>query len=205
MGQMIRLGALGLSILYILLVPRFVCSNNDVERIIFLGDSLTAGGRWGEYFKSEGQEIKNFGIIGDTTRDVLNRLDLVILEKPNKLFLMVGINDAPSWKTFTRIVRNYNFILKAIRAKSPGTKIYVQSILPVNNDKSKYEHDNENIKEVNQELKKMADRWSAVYIDLYRDFDSGGQLNGKYTDDGLHLNKSGYSLWVRLIDKYVRE
>jgi len=41
-----------------------------------------------------------------------------------------------------------------------------------------------------------------TYVDLYNEFTDGqGRLDEKLTTDGLHLNKSGYELWVRILRK----
>src|SRR5699024_7028471 len=48
---------------------------NEKKEIIFLGDSITDGNEWAEYFGS--QRIKNRGISGDVTDGVLYRHDYV--------------------------------------------------------------------------------------------------------------------------------
>jgi hypothetical protein len=41
--------------------------------IAFLGDSITAGGDWASWFP--GRDARNLGVPGDTTANVLDRLD----------------------------------------------------------------------------------------------------------------------------------
>ena len=59
--------------------------------IVFLGDSITARFEWQEYFSD--LTVTNRGIDSDVTEGVLNRLDTVENQHPQKIFLMIGIND----------------------------------------------------------------------------------------------------------------
>jgi len=59
--------------------------------IVFLGDSITARFEWQEYFSD--LTVTNRGIDSDVTEGVLNRLDTVENQHPEKIFLMIGIND----------------------------------------------------------------------------------------------------------------
>jgi lysophospholipase L1-like esterase len=51
---------------------------------------------------------------------------------PKSSFILIGINDIGKDIPDSVIAYNYFKIIKQIHAKSPGTKIYVQSILPLN-------------------------------------------------------------------------
>ena len=57
---------------------------------MFLGDSITEGGLWDAWF----QELPalNRGIGGDTTEDILARLDSAI-DQPTAVSLLIGTND----------------------------------------------------------------------------------------------------------------
>jgi lysophospholipase L1-like esterase len=181
---------------------------NLENEIIFLGDSITRGGKWSELFKNDtDQPIYNFGISGDTTEGILQRLDHVISFEPAKLFLLIGINDL--WnetKTREEILNNYRLILDQIKQKSPNTKIYLQSILPINREE--YQRTiliNLDIVFINQEIAKLAQEYNYQYIDLYSQFvNSEDKLNLEYSNDGLHLNQAGYLLWKNIITDYVK-
>lgn len=71
-------------------------------KITFLGDSLTWGGYGGNFVKEVASrlpqhEIINAGIGGNTVVNLLRRLDAVIAQKPDGVFVMVGGNDAISY------------------------------------------------------------------------------------------------------------
>jgi lysophospholipase L1-like esterase len=181
-----------------------VLPNNDNE-IIFLGNSITAGGIWTELFQD--LRIKNRGISGDVTDGILFRLNEVTESKPNKIFIMIGVNDLSKGKSKAYILNNYQKIIDEILNDSPETKIYIQSILPVNNEFDYFKnHTNktDSILSINNSLKTMAVEQGLTYIDLFSSFANEElKLNESYTFDGLHLNGQGYLLWKNIVEKYI--
>lgn len=171
--------------------------------IVFLGDSLTNCCEWHEFFRNV--RLKNRGISGDTTNGVLNRIDEVIESKPRKIFMMIGINDLNQGRSVDEILTNYNMILKYFHEKTSQTEVFVQSLLPLNNQKFPNNGVNHKIIELNAKLKGLAQEFSFHYIDLYSAFlDSNNQLDAQYTIDGIHLNGQGYLVWKGLIEQDVR-
>ena len=177
--------------------------------IIFLGDSLTDQGAWQELLRNTTTKpIKNRGISGDTTDGVLNRLQDIIIAKPFKIFLLIGTNDI--WneeKTPAEIISNYQIILSKFKTSIPQTQVYVQSLLPINNQDYPYlTLKNEEIISVNQQLEQLAQKFSYQYVDLYSSFiNQDNQLDAQYTMDGVHLNGKGYAQWQKNIAKFVAE
>ncbi|HEY9653142.1 MAG TPA: GDSL-type esterase/lipase family protein [Coleofasciculaceae cyanobacterium] len=176
------------------------------SEIIFLGDSLTDSCEWSELFANI--EIKNRGISGDRTDGVLSRVDDILKSHPQKIFLMIGINDLVQGVTESQVVGNYRVILEKIKIQSPETQVFIQSVLPINNRKSqeklKLRLDNEKVTSVNDNLKELAQEFSFYYIDLFSAFcDDGNALDSRYTTDGIHLNGKGYLLWQEIIKKDV--
>jgi len=171
--------------------------------IIFLGNSITDIGEWAEIWQNK--NVKNRGISGDNTFGVLARLDEVTSSQPDKIFIMIGINDLAQGTPDSVIITNYEAILAYIQSASPLTKIYVQSILPTNADFtefSRHQNKDTHIQYINTSLQKICAGKGLVYIDLYSRFvDSEGKLNKKYTNDGLHINGHGYMLWKQVIEE----
>ena len=118
--------------------------------IIFVGNSITEGGNWSELFP--GKNILNRGIGGDISEGVLKRLDEIIRHQPSKLFICIGTNDLAKGVEQAIIIQNYRTILQTVKAQSPATKIYVQSVLPVGKNVI-YGHSNEKIIPLNTEIK----------------------------------------------------
>jgi len=173
------------------------------NEIIFLGNSITDNCEWSELFQNP--KIKNRGIGGDDTDGVLERLDEIVSSKPEKVFMLIGTNDLAYGKSVEHVLDNTRLILDEISTASPATKIYVHSVLPVD-DAVHYTRKNSDIILINQELEKLVKERGLVYIDLFPEFvDKNGILDKNYSLDGLHLNGEGYLLWKKIINGYVNE
>jgi lysophospholipase L1-like esterase len=172
--------------------------------VVFVGDSITEGGNWAEWFQC--QHVSNFGIGGDTTQGVLNRLDMITQAKPGKIFLMIGINDLSvrGAQNIPAILHDYRQILLRVIEESPETRIYVQSVLPVNKTILRCLFNNHDILVLNAGLREMSSELGLGYINLYPRFVKDNQLNQAYTPDGLHLTRHGYDLWKEIVEGPVR-
>jgi lysophospholipase L1-like esterase len=178
---------------------------NSKKDIIFLGNSITQGVDWAELLQNS--HCKNRGISGDITYGVLERLHEVTEGQPAKVFVLIGINDIEHNIPDTLITNNYRRIIRQIKAESPKTKIYFETLLPVNNEftqfKKHYNKD-EHIAFVNTELKKIAEEEKINLIDLHPHFlDASNKLDKRYTQDGLHLNADGYKVWAGILKEYL--
>jgi len=176
------------------------------DDIVFLGNSITNFGEWGEFFNDI--HVKNRGISGDRTEGVLTRLNTILQGKPQKIFLLIGVNDLEHGASADSVYRNIVRIAGRIETESPETTLYIQSILPVNGQFGKFpKHTGkgESIIEINNNLKKFCKARNLQYIDLYSHFKNkeDEKLNPEYTNDGLHLMGEGYMLWVKLVAPYV--
>ncbi len=170
-------------------------------RIIFLGNSITEAGKWAEL--TGDNSVINRGIGGDITFDLLRRLDDVINREPSKLFILIGINDISKDIPDQVIVDNCKKIISKIKQQSPFTKIYVQSILPLNTAVTGFpQHYDKmgHVSSVNILLEKMTAQSGCTFVNLYPLFlDADKRLDKKYTIDGLHLKAEGYKVWVRYL------
>lgn len=181
--------------------------HNPIEKnkIVFLGNSLTQNGKWDEYFPI--QKPVNRGIAGDNTDGMLARIDEIIDSRPTKLFIMGGINDISQDKVLDSIICNLETILKEVLIKSPKTKVYIQSVLPINNDYKRYMRlsgKEGKVPELNSKILAMSKKYKVTFINLYPLFlNTKKQLDVKYTNDGLHLNSDGYAVWCKEIRKYI--
>lgn len=188
---------------YDLKVGQFKSFPNSTNDIIFLGNSITAGVDWNELLQMS--NVRNRGISGDITFGVLQRLEEVTEGKPSKVFILIGINDISRNIPDTIILDNYKKIIRSIKKATPRTKIYFQTLLPVNNEftqfKNHYNKD-EHIAFVNAGLKKLGAQEGITIIDLNPHFqDANGKLDKKFTQDGLHLNAEGYKVWASILTK----
>ncbi len=170
--------------------------------IVMLGNSITAGGEWSELLNNP--NILNRGIPGDHCDGMRQRLDEVLRHQPTKIFLMAGINDlafispAQTWPKYERLVNE-------ILTKSPDTKLYLQSILPVNNLVSPTPVDNDDVRTLNKQIRQFAQAKNLIFIDLYAVMqDLDGNLDAAYTQDGIHLNGAAYVKWAAVINEELK-
>jgi lysophospholipase L1-like esterase len=174
--------------------------------IIFLGNSITDGCEWFEMFNN--RKCLNRGISADITDGVLLRLNAITRVKPAKIFLMIGINDLGIGRSIEETTKNYELIIKRIKTETPKTKLYIESILPVNPalpGKISHTGKTEMIKELNNALRLLAAKYNCKYIDLFPVMsDSNDHLKKEYTLDGIHLTYKGYKAWADFIRPLVR-
>lgn len=175
--------------------------------IIFLGNSITDGGEWCELLRNK--NVKNRGISGDTTEGVLFRLGEVTKAKPKMVFLLIGINDLAHGSPKDTVFRNICTIARNIRRDSPKTKVFVQSILPVNPVYSLFKgHTNktDDIIWINDQLKAWCAQEKFQFIDLFTRFKSpeNNLMNPQLSNDGLHVTGDGYLLWAEILKPYVK-
>ncbi|MCB2218904.1 MAG: G-D-S-L family lipolytic protein [Bacteroidetes bacterium] len=171
--------------------------------IVFLGDSLTEGFNLRKYFGRD--DLRNRGISGSTTDQILYRLEGIIKGKPHKVLLMAGVNDLFQGSDPHEITTNIHKIADQLVAGTPSTKIYIMSVLPVNEQKLLIESNiNMLVYELNDLIRKLCKKLDMGFIDLHRDFiNSTGQLDSIYTFDGVHLNEKAYHHWAQLIESFL--
>lgn len=181
--------------------------------IMFLGDSITQGGDFKSYF--DDLLVVNKGKGGDKASKITNRLEKNVYPyNPNKIFLLIGINDIKDKKTDNKtIATNIDNIIKEIKKHCPNTTIYLESIYPINNtNNKKIDHNyfkycnNDDVIKVNKEIKEIAKNNNIKYIDIHSILkDENNNLKLSLTKEGLHLNKDGYKVVFDSLKEYVYE
>ena len=171
--------------------------------IVFLGNSITSGGKdWSKRLKHP--NIRNRGIGGDVTDGVLARIDEITYFKPKAVFLLIGINDlwnnnSPNNPSAEYIANNIIQIAQVINAETPKTKIYVQTVLPI--EKEQYKT---SILKVNEIIKANEKENPYQIVDLYSIFvNENGLIRKELSTDGIHLNEKGYDAWVEFIKPII--
>jgi len=174
--------------------------------IVMLGNSLTDGCEFNELLGNK--HIKNRGIVGDIVQGLIDRIDPIIKGQSKKLFIMSGVNDISHGVTADSIARVTERLIVMVKQGSPRTKIYLQSLLPFNNDVREWKllvGRDHVVVEANALLEQVARRQGVTWINLYPLFaDEQGRLRAELTNDGLHLMGKGYLIWRDAIKPYVR-
>jgi lysophospholipase L1-like esterase len=147
----------------------------------------------------------NRGISGDNTFGVLARLPQIVSGKPSKIFLMIGINDLKREVPVPVIIENYQRMVAMIRKESPRTRIYLQSVLPVNDSmliQPFRKVTNTDVQKLNEALQALTQPKHIYYVNLHEVFaDEKGQLKKDETPDGLHLKIPSYVAWVNYLQQ----
>lgn len=171
--------------------------NLENDTNIFLGDSITEGLN----VSAVKPKSVNFGIGGDTTKGIIDRIDDYKIKDSQDIYLLIGINDLQFRKN-EDVINNYNEIFSKLNKNN----LYLTSIMPLSKDYQDRNKDfsNERIILINKNLKQICEKNpKCKYIDIYEKLlDKNGFLDQKYhIGDGIHLNTSGYNLWISEIKK----
>jgi len=164
--------------------------------VVFLGDSITEGGLWHEWFPN--RRVANRGIDGDTTAGVLARLATATQGPPAQVFLLIGTNDLGRGVKPPAITANIDTILTGIGESAPEAHVVLQSVMP------RDPRFRDTIVGLNDDYRIVAGRHGAAFLDLWPALaDSSGCLRREYTLDNLHLNGAGYRSWVEQLRPLV--
>lgn len=157
--------------------------------VVMVGDSITAGGRWHEWFPQH--RIINRGIGGDIIWGVRQRVPEILSRKPQAIFLMIGINDVLMRNTNDQVLPLYEDVVAKL--VGPGRTVYVQSVLDCGgrcDDEQRAQ-----VAPLNAGIAKIAARYGAVFIDLNATMGGARGMPATYSWDGVHLTAKGYAQW----------
>ena len=173
--------------------------------IIMLGNSLTDGAEWNELLNN--RHVKNRGIVGDIVQGLYERMEPILKGQPKKIFIMSGVNDVSHGVDGDSIARATEKLIVLIKTRSPRTRIYLQSMLPFNNDVREWKYlvgREQVVVDGNRALEQVTRRQGVTWINLYPLFvDENGKLKAEYTNDGLHLMGEAYLIWRDAIKPYI--
>ena len=187
---------------------KVVTKIKEVEKVpdnyLFLGDSITDFYDLDKYYPD--MPTVNSGVSGNTTEDILKDMKKRAYQyNPSKVFLLIGTNDLDTKHSKEDIVNNVEKIISELKENRPKAELYIESIYPVNPDVRRSKSGNRNnddIKQINKELKKYCKENKINYINLYDLLkDENDNLKEEYTKDGLHLSDEGYKVVTEEIKK----
>ena len=168
--------------------------------IVFIGDSLTRGENFQEYFPNK--KIVNLGISGDTLAGISKRAYVISHLTPEMIFIEGGVNSLAS-NSVNTLATLYESMLVKIMTDNPGAQIFIQSVLPISDSNQTRGLTNENIVKFNAKLQEIAEKHGVTYIDIYSVYVLNGEMNPEYTKDGVHLKGKYKQLWLKVLTKYI--
>jgi lysophospholipase L1-like esterase len=172
---------------------------SDKQKLMFIGDSLIEFHDWRTGLPD--YAVYNFGIAGETVEGLFSRLEGVLLQSgtPDSIFIMTGINNIAMGDI--NIQGTYGKLIALLRRKYPSSKVYMHSLLPVLFPMIS----NDEIVEVNQRLKSLAEKEHVFYIDIHSLFldEKGNPIRSYLLEDGVHVSDAGYDVWSELVRQLV--
>jgi lysophospholipase L1-like esterase len=178
---------------------------------VMLGNSLTEfGGNWNIllYGREKGRMV-NRGIIGDDAMGMYDRLYQILPAQPKKIFLMAGVNDISHNLSADSVVALVTTLVDRILKDSPRSHLYLQSLLPINEDFHRWktmEGKTEVVVAVNESLRRLALSRGITFIDLFPLFIIPGtsKMRPELSLDGLHIRPAGYTIWAEALKPYLK-
>ena len=181
----------------------------DEQRIVFLGDSITAG--WSDAMPAffEGRPYVERGIGGQTTPQMLGRFraDVVDLD-PAAVVILAGTNDiAGNTGEATNKMIQDNLASMAEIATANGIRVILASILPASDYPwAPGRQPAGRIAAINSWMRGYAADNGHVFLDYYPALvDDRGGMNTAYTTDGVHVNAAGYAVMAELAEDAIAE
>lgn len=176
------------------------------DNYLFVGDFYTKDFNFDDYDYHYVKVCEN----DFTTKKVLDDLkNKVYRYNPSIVFIQLGIMDLNEDKSVDEIVNNMEEIIDNIKDNRPYTKIYIESLYPINKDADKFDRIiskdilEDDIKEVNKKLKDLTKNKKVEFLDLYSILSDEDKLKDDYSSNGVKLNDEGYSLVREKIEKII--
>ncbi len=181
----------------------FSTLNAKEKKIVFLGDSLTAGYQMaqedaypslvGKRLRSMGWISVNAGISGDTTAGGLSRIGWILKGQPDIIFLALGANDGlrgiPAYVT----QRNLAKIIQ--QSQDAGVTVIIAGMMLPGNYGPTYR------KQFSDIFKNLSLRFHTDYMPfLLQDVALKPELN---LADGIHPNAKGHQIMAENIFKVI--
>ena len=186
--------------------------NTYFQDAAFIGDSRTdgfllySGIGCGENLTSNGLSIfsltekKVFRIGGEkyTLREALER------KQYGKVYLSLGVNELGYYDD-EGFYQGYLAAIDLIRETQPNAVIYIQGLIPVNEDLTTADFlENDHLRVYNSLMHKAAQEKQVVFLDLYTEFaDENGSLPLDASKDGVHLHKPYCQRWLDYLQRHT--
>ncbi|QSX06872.1 hypothetical protein JYG23_05340 [Sedimentibacter sp. zth1] len=186
-----------------------IVDNAYFDDAVFIGNSRTQGFILSNKL-SNAKALTSKGLMVDTvfTKKLINLngkkstiIEALDVSKFDKIYIMLGINEL-GWVYTDVFIEKYSAIVDHILTLNKDAKIYIQSILPVSEEKSTNDkiYNNENINKFNTLLKKMCEDKNIYYVNVKEAVeDDNGNLLKEASLDGVHFNKEYCEKWYEYL------
>ena len=137
-------------------------------------------------------------------------LEALALEEYGKVYLSLGVNEL-GLKNDNGFYESYCEAIDAIRLVQPGAVIYIQGLIPVNEEQAEAStgHDylkNDHLRVYNDLMRQIAEEKQVAFLDLYSEFaDENGSLPKEASRDGIHLVKESCQRWLDYLKTHTAD
>jgi lysophospholipase L1-like esterase len=174
------------------------------RRLVFLGDSITAGwdpGLFSQFYGTRAPVL--LGISGDGTQGVLARLPQEWGPlRPRLVVLLIGTNNLP-YSTPDNIALGTAEIVRWIHRHSSETRILILGILPRGPNTA--DPLRQKSVEVNRLVAQCADNRTTFYADVgHYLVDPAGNLSNEIAFDLLHPTAVGYAIIATALEPEIK-
>lgn len=180
---------------------------------LFIGDSRLQGfGMWSNlpatYYCAVGFQLYKYETtnVVQTEAGKVPIFDAMPYNAFSKVYIKVGLNEM-GWGNEEKFEAIYAEVIDKIRQMQPRAIIYIHGLLPVTAQKSAEgdSHNNTNIYERNEALKRFAVSQKAYFIDAGQAVaNAEGCLPEEMANDGIHLKSQYIALWKQyLLDNAI--
>ena len=193
--------------LVILLILTGSWQQRPVKTILFLGDSLTAGyglspdqafpAVTGTILEGRGKTVKiiNAGISGETSAGGLARIDWVLRQPVDILFLELGANDGLRGLPVSETEKNLQAIIDKVRAKNKDVRIILAGMMVPPNMGKEYSANFERI------YISLAAKNKCTRIPFL--LDGVGGIERLNQADGIHPTAEGHRIIAQTVAKTI--
>jgi lysophospholipase L1-like esterase len=206
---------------------------SSTQQVKLIGDSITAGvggtgyattGEiiygtyqvnvngvcWANSFKTylEGKfgcTVKNWGVSGKTSKDLLNNISTLIQPADTIVICMIGTNDRNTGNNITKQNFYDNLVGIGNYVRGLGKEIIFMSNIPASiaNETDASNAKSYHMEDVDHVIMKASQFFNQPYVSVYKDFirycDNHSITIDSLLGDGLHPNDNGYSIIFNLI------
>jgi lysophospholipase L1-like esterase len=162
---------------------------------VLVGDSMVA------YFLPS-KPMCLMGIAGDTSLGVLNRIDTIKHAHASHILIHIGTNDIV---LEDMEIEDTIDKLKEIKHALSESRVTFITPMPVIESNMSIN----NIKRTNHHLKALTSRILETFnenvMNMNEAFHDLNDLESYYKEDGLHLNKKGYTIYEEILKTYLKK
>ena len=168
--------------------------NKIFEDSVIMGDSRGEG-------LTEYEILSPSSVVAYKGRNTIKAKDdisSVVDLAPSKIFMTYGMNDLELFSNSQEFIKNYESLIKDVKAKLPNSKIYVTSIIPTNKSAINKQPKFKNVYSFNDGIKGMCKDLNVEFIDV------GGSMNSDknlYEPDGIHFKPEFYKGYLTILQE----